>query len=119
MADATVTMNEGALKNLLKTPEGPTGRYIDRKARDVLIQALVNAGGGGPGPQIRGGDLLRFTTYLGIRNEGGEMSAVIESAAFHRGANYPQIQEFGNERQRAYPFLNPAFVTIFGAPVAP
>lgn len=122
MADATITMNEGALKNLLKTPEGPTGRYIDRKARELMQLILIGASGR-PGPEIRTGDLLRNTRYLGIRSEGSEMSAVIASSAVHRGFNYPQAQELGGFTPSGayyrYPFLNPAFVRVFGAPVAP
>lgn len=121
MAATAVTMNESALKALLRTPEGPVGRYIERKAISVLQLALVNASDR-PGPRIRTGDLLRNTRYVGIRIDGGEMNAVVASSAVHRGFNYPQAQELGGFTPSGafyqYPFLNPAMASIFGPPVS-
>ena len=120
MADATVTLNPAALKRLLKTPEGPLGRYIEAKGGRVDQLAVNNANGQGPGPgpKMRTTDLATSIFQSPVRVVNGELQTDIGAPSIHRGVAYGIFQESGGITPQGaryrYPFLEPALAEAFG-----
>ena len=120
MADVTVTMNESALKRLLKSPEGPVGRYIETKGGrvDQLATDYANGQGPGPGPKMRTMDLATSIFQSPVRIVNGELQTDIGAPAIHREVAYGILQERGGYTPQGanyrYPFLEPALAAVFG-----
>lgn len=131
----TVTLHQEGLRHLLRDPLGPTGRYIDAKARAVDFQAHLNTAGGGPGPGVRvgaghgtglGASLHDSIRYGGLEFDGDGLVAYIITDAFSPRQHfpYPLAMELGMpsragmlpKGQRPYgpfPFLEPALRSQF------
>lgn len=126
-----VVDNPAGLRFLLKDPFGPTGRYIDRKARGVEERAH-NKAAGRPGPNIRSGALQAHLRYPGLIPDGDSFVAVITSDAqappSRQSFPYPWALEVGvgtagspfplpahQSRPYRYPFLEPALREEFRA----
>lgn len=117
-----VTINESGFRRHFETPAGPMGLYLARRGRGVAARARVNASGR-PGPEIRSGNLLSNTRFVGVLPDSGSMSAIVISDArsFDRWSfNYPIAQELGGVTPTGgyyrYPFLVPALAAEFGLP---
>lgn len=119
MSTVDISINEAGFREMFEKPDGPLGRYIDKRGRNLMIRVLIRTGSGRPGPEIRTGDMLRRTTYQPPVNEpDGALQAVIDSPSRHNGVLYPRLLELGgtapNGTPYRYPFLIPAMDDEFG-----
>ena len=115
-----VTINESGFRRMFETPDGAMGRYLGRRMVGVTRRALHGASGR-PGPEIRSGDLLRGTRFIGVvPTSARSIAAIVVSGARHGGFNYPIAQELGGVTPTGgiyrYPFLEPALAEEFGQP---
>ena len=97
MADYTLRFNQGAMRSLLKTPDGAVGKDIRRRGQAVVRRAKALAPKGAT-LQLSGGIHME-----GPSLEGGELQAEIVS-----DADYSIHVEKGTRNMRAQPFLGPA-----------
>lgn len=136
---SSVVMNEEGLRELLYSPTGPLGLYIDYKAREVETYAHNNVTGR-PGPNIRSARLIQSIRYGGppIVTADGPLAVIGTDARSPRqNFNYPAALEIGMpefarlpfverngratthntgriQKGYRYPFLGPALKSAFG-----
>lgn len=107
----SVTLNEEGINRLFKDPQGPLGRIIDRKARQLETLMVYHASGR-PGPNIRTGLNIQRIRYTGLDVRQGGIGATVEAAAVRNNVRYPLLLEFGgvapNGTPYRYPFMIPA-----------
>lgn len=119
-ANVTVTMNDAGLRHLLRNPEGPVGRHIERVGGrvDQLATDFATGTGPGPGPKIRTQDLINSIKQFLVQVHTGELQTDIVADARHNGINYPALQERGgiapNGARYRFPFLEPALAASVG-----
>jgi hypothetical protein len=99
----TVVLNEAALDVLLRSPEGPVARDLDKRALSVAEQARLNASGMVIG--VRSGDLREGIQAELIPNP---LAAVVRTPARHRGFAYPAFHD-----RHGRPWLTEALATGF------
>lgn len=84
----SVTLNEGALGDLLRSTYGPVGRDIARRTASVYDDANANASGLVIG--VRSTDLISSIRARIEETEDGP-TGIVGSNAHHRGFLYPLI----------------------------
>lgn len=96
-----VVFNRDALDSLLRSPQGPVGLDLARRAINVQSQAKVNASGR-PGPIPRTGRLRASIAFEVVTDDAGLVARV--------GTNveYAGYVELGTDRAPPYPYLRPA-----------
>lgn len=102
-------LNEGALHELLVSPQGPVARDLALRAIRVESAAKQNASHPPPsvpgsGPAVRTGRLRSSITWR-VEADGTGLYADIGSAV-----SYAKFVEMGTERMAARPYLRPALV---------
>lgn len=111
--------NEAGMRYTFRREDGPTGRYVARKAGEVTTQAHHNAAGR-PGPRIRSAELQSSIRFAGMfENERG-LYAVVGSDAKSNDRHqfgYPVALELGGYTPQGkfyrYPWLIPALQSAF------
>ncbi len=92
-------VNQGAMDRLTRSPLGPVGRDIQRRALRVTSRMKQNAAGAGGGPNIRTGTLLSSIAFLRFRTDSEGLLADIGAQGgrtVNRGWNYATLLEGPN-----------------------
>lgn len=99
-------LNEHAIEQLLRDPDGMVADDLKRRAINVESQAKLNASGR-PGPNVDTGRLRSSITWELVHRPGGELVARIGS-----NVEYARYVEEGGDpagsRGPGYPYLVPA-----------
>jgi len=106
-----IFLNEQGIGALFKNPQGPLGRIIDRKGRQLETLMKFHASGR-PGPNIRTGLNYQRIRYTGLDVRQGGIGGTVEAGAVRNRIRYPLLLEFGgiapNGKPYQYPFMIPA-----------
>lgn len=96
-----IIWNEGEFNDMLRDPNGPVGKDLQRRAFNVESRAKVNASGR-PGPNVQTGRLRSSITHEIVERQDGLVARI--------GSNveYARYVEEGTDRAPAYPYLVPA-----------
>ena len=128
MAKFSIDFNEVALTEYLRTPDGPIGRDMERRAINVVALAKLNASGR-PGPNVDTGRLrssidsdlevgpeglravitadVEYASFVELGTEPHLILPRDKQALFWTGADYP-VALVHHPGSRPYPFLKPA-----------
>ena len=110
-------INEAGMRYTFRAEEGPTGRYLARKAGEATTNAHNNVRGR-PGPRIRSKDLITSIRFAGLFEDASALYALVGSDAQHDGFAYPRALELGGVTPQGhtyrYPWLMPAVRAAFG-----
>lgn len=120
----SVVMHQEGLRHLLRDPIGPTGLFIDAKAREVNVRAIQNAST--VRPAVRSQQLITTIRYSGLEFDRDGLVAYIGTDAFSPRQHfpYPLALELGvpnafpaprNQPGQSYryPWLRPALEDTF------
>lgn len=111
--------NEAGMRYVFRREDGPTGRYVARKAAEVTTHAHHNAAGR-PGPRIRSGELQSSIRFAGMFENVLGLFALVGSDAKSNDRHqfgYPVALELGGVTPQGkayrYPWLIPALRSAF------